>query len=391
MRFLVLLSICFLSGCVSHHRSDFSKMQCVEQDVNSDNHEAAKIYIALGLRQLRNDDLDQARSNLIKAVEVAPNMPDSHYNLAYYFQINGDSERANEFYANALRLERLNPSTSNSYGDVLCEQNRYEEAISYFKRSIQNKRYTNNADAYERMAICAETQGHANDAIDYLQTALDLEPGRAKAFVMLVELLTKQKQFEKAKAALDKMEIAGHVSDDFLWLRMDVARQQGKLNEMQEYGDILLSVYPYSPLTKSYLASGAEIAKNNNVTVTPLPEPKPKKTMDKTKPGKWSSSPDVDLAAFLKSDFTNTAPSNLVDESTKGTISDTEVTRPVSSSALSETESPSFHIVKPKQNLYRISKLYDTTVERLMEINALSDTNIHIGMKLWLVPTDDRS
>jgi LysM repeat protein len=45
-----------------------------------------------------------------------------------------------------------------------------------------------------------------------------------------------------------------------------------------------------------------------------------------------------------------------------------------------------YHIVQPKQTLFSISKMYNTTVEKLMEWNSLPDNSISIGQKLRVKP-----
>ena len=45
-----------------------------------------------------------------------------------------------------------------------------------------------------------------------------------------------------------------------------------------------------------------------------------------------------------------------------------------------------YHIVQPKQTLYTISKMYNTTVEKLREWNSLPDNSISIGQKLRIKP-----
>lgn len=47
-----------------------------------------------------------------------------------------------------------------------------------------------------------------------------------------------------------------------------------------------------------------------------------------------------------------------------------------------------FHIVKAKESIYRISKMYDVDILELMDYNHLQELELKKGMKLWLVPTE---
>ena len=46
-----------------------------------------------------------------------------------------------------------------------------------------------------------------------------------------------------------------------------------------------------------------------------------------------------------------------------------------------------FHVVQPKENLYRLSLKYNIKLNTLKEWNNLDENgSINVGMKLWLVP-----
>ncbi|MFC3094689.1 type IV pilus biogenesis/stability protein PilW [Alteromonas sediminis] len=340
MRYLLVLAVFLLSGCVSQTTGGFSE--------EMDYEEAARTRISLGLTYLRNGNFTQAKQNLDKALDFAPRLADSHYSLAYYFQVVGENERADEFFNNALKIEPRNPELANSYGAFLCQQNNYQKAKEYFNRAVASVRYANSAETYENMAICAEQEGYTEEAIAYLRSALNHQPGRMKTLTFLTELYMKNGNFKEAGEVLDRMERLGRVDDTLLWLRMDLARQQGDTETMTNYGDMLASVYPNSPLTKDYKDAKAKI---RPVVVTRTKKVEPQ-------------------------------------------ISTEPLERKPESSTLAETETqtrPDYHIVDEGENLFRISVMYNITMQRLIEWNELSDAGaIRTGMKLWLVPSEER-
>jgi type IV pilus assembly protein PilF len=323
MRILFVLLSAILCGCVSQGTGSY------DSNINYD--EAASTRISLGLTYLRNGNYTQAKQNLDKALEFAPRSADAHYSLAYYFQLVGENQRAEEYFDNAMRLAPSNADIANSYGAFLCQQNRYEEGKTYFLRAVDNKRYANSAQTYENMAICANKEGFTDDAIQYLQSALNHQPGRLQSLILLAELHASQQQYLEAERALATIERYGRIDDNILWLQMDIARQQRKLEKAKNYGDMLVSVYPNSSLTKRYL--------DNPIITAPVSAPTVIPPIVRNQ--------DVDI--------------------------------------------PRQHIVKQGENLFRISVKYNIAMRSLIEWNNLPESgDIKMDMALWLISPEER-
>ena len=246
MRIVMLVTLLWLSGCVSENQGgNFS--------AEFDQNEAAKTRISLGLTYLKNGNYTQAKMNLDKALSFAPRLADSHYGLAYYYQVVGEVERAREAYETAMSLAPRNADIANSYGAFLCQQGDYEEAKTFFLQAVNSKQYANSAATYENMALCAQSQGQGEDAIEYLNSALKHQPGRAKTLFILTEMYVATEQYNLAEQTLRKYEKVARVSPDSLWMAIEIATGQGDILTANGYGDMLLTMYPDSPLTKLYI------------------------------------------------------------------------------------------------------------------------------------------
>ncbi|MBO1255361.1 type IV pilus biogenesis/stability protein PilW [Alteromonas sp. 5E99-2] len=322
MRIFLVVLVLFVSGCVSHNESSAKK--------NVDYESAARTRISLGLTYLKNGSYVQAKQNLDQALDFAPRLANAHYSLAYYYQTVGEIEQATEYYENAVELEPENPDIANSYGAFLCQQNKYEEAKRYFLLAVNTKRYANSAQTYENLAICARKENYNSDAIDYLRSALNHQPGRMQSLLLLSELYIENGDYDDAEQTLDTIERFGRIDADMLWMRVDVARRQGKLEQAKDYGTMLTTVYPQSPLSKRYKEDPVKIYK-----------------------------------APVKKD----SPTDTNEE-------------------VSETLQ---HLVKKGENLFRLSVKYNIAMHRLIEWNELNQAgDIRVGDKLWLVPLAKR-
>ena len=147
----VLFSL-FLSACVSQTANqDFDKQQ------------AAKARIELGLGYLNQQDMPQAKLNLDRALAHAPDYYLVHSALAYFYQTQGEIDKANSAYLTAIKLDNKQGDVLNNYGAFLCGQNEFNQAYQYFQQALDTPNYYNQADTYENLALC--NLGEKNTAL----------------------------------------------------------------------------------------------------------------------------------------------------------------------------------------------------------------------------------
>ncbi|MBT0585735.1 type IV pilus biogenesis/stability protein PilW [Alteromonas sp. SM 2104] len=362
-RRLILVCLLVLTGCVSEPMPEG-----FERSDDFDQVEAAKTRISLGLTYLKNGNYSQAKVNLDRALEFAPRHADAHYSMAYYYQLVGEVKRAQEYYENALSLDPRNPDIANSYGAFLCQQGDYPKAKSFFDKAVNSQTYANSAETYENMALCSLSQGAMEDAVKYLNTALNHQPTRAKSLFLLSEVYIETGEYQNAKDTLKRYLRVARVSAESLWLAVQIENGLGDEMSAKGYGDMLLQLYPGHPLTARYLA------------LEPVKSPA-KQVTQKAKTQPVEQQQPVDSVVIEK-------PVVVVEKSS--TQPATSTTRPdvapVSKTEKSPTERETQHVVKAGENLYRISLQHNVKLQRLIEWNQLDPSGaIKQGMTLWVV------
>lgn len=299
--------------------------------------EAAKTRVSLGLTYLQNGNYAQAKANLDKALDFAPNMTDVHFAMAYYYQAVGEVSLAEKFYQTALGIDDDNPDLLNSYGAFLCQQGSYALAERYLLKAINTQQYSHTADSYENLAICSQSQAKLPQAIDYLNSALKYEPARSKSMIMLAELYISVDDWIEAKRVLRKLERIASMSPELLLLAIKIESGTGNKDIADGYVKMLKQLYPNTPIP-------------DLSPVTPVKQVKvsPEKTQEK-----------------LKQAETKTAKET--SDVTKNPMSD------------------KIHVVQYGENLYRISIKYNVRMQRLIEWNNLSSSeDIVAGKKLYI-------
>ena len=382
LRIGLLSAVILTSGCVSNNQPGM-------YGGNFDHEEAARTRMSLGLTYLQNNNYTQAKKNLDKALEFNPRSADVQFAMAYYYQLVGDNLRAEEYYETAIDLAPNNGDIANSYGAFKCQNGEYEKAKAYFFDAINNRLYANAAQTYENLALCAQSQGKLDEAIGYFQDALKHQPARGKSLFLLSELYTVSEQWELAESTLRKYERVAKVTPDSLWLAYEIAKGKGDLETAKGYGEMMLSLFPESELTKRYSVQRESM--QNRVVKTV----KSSKTFEPDNHNNASNSNNNEVA---KGTSTRNVSEKSVNQDGKvqGELQSNNVnntTKVASNTAdkkqnteLSE-QSAKFHVVKEGENLYRISLLHNIKMATLQEWNNLENTGAIIaGQTLWLVP-----
>ncbi|MCW8107321.1 type IV pilus biogenesis/stability protein PilW [Alteromonas ponticola] len=388
MRNIVLALVFILTGCVSQTQPNGYIGDEFDQE------KAAKTRISLGLTYLKNGNYSQAKANLDQALQYAPRLADTHYSLAYYYQLVGETQRADESYSNALKLAPRNADIANSYGAFLCQQQRYEDATEFFESALNNRQYANAAETYENMALCAQEQGLNEAAVSHLQSALNHQPSRAKSLFLLSELYIENGEWDKAKNSLRKYERVARVSAESLWLQVQIAQGQNDLATAKGFGDMLLAMFPQSPQAKAY-KNQKDSWVMPQIEVTRKKRPVEPQSKTEALPVEQAvGSPEVvkepGEAAPETTDTSSDVAINTQDTPIESVQNQTV---PLDEQPLNEIsqENPRFHIVQAKENLYRISLMYNLKMSTLQEWNQLDEAGaIRQGMRLWLIPPEQR-
>lgn len=314
----------------------FALSACASQNAGSgaddfDKQKAAKTRLSLGLTYLENGNFSQAKFNLDKALSFAPEMADVHYGMAYYFQNVEEYGSASASYKKAMALAPKNADIANSYGAFLCSQGDYEQAKVYFFKALNSDIYNSSAETYENLALCSQSQNALDDAIGFLEDALNHQPGRAKSLFLLAQMQLQANRFAAARDSLRRYEKVASVSADSLWLAVKIEQGAGSPNRASDYANMLLSLYPDFQPARDYI-NGIE-AMDSPIQTVNVPVVEPRK---------------------------DAAPS--------------------------EAQASQYHVVTAKENLYRLSLQYNVKMSKLMEWNNISDpASIYIGQKLMVV------
>ncbi len=251
------LLVALISGCVS--QSTLVETNRIAQP-RTDMTEAARTRMSLGLNYLQRGDTSQAKYNLEKASQLAPEMAEIDNAIAYYYQQVGETELAEQSYRQSLRKDGDNPDTLNNFGVFLCQLQKYQEATNLLQKAIKNPTYIRVADSYENLAFCAVAQQQYPQYQQYLRQSLAHNGNRVSAVYLMAEFSYASSDLAEAKKWSARLEQLGERSAPATLLQYLLARQTGDVVAQQSAEKFLTTVHPRSE--ESLMLHNQDLAKS---------------------------------------------------------------------------------------------------------------------------------
>lgn len=253
MRFiLIILSVLFLTtACVSSETTTTSNGTSPKMEFDPKG--AADTRIKLALLYLENQQMQQAKQNLEKALEYQPDSAKVHRIFAYYYQKVNEDEKANEYYKEAISLDSKNGDTYHNYGAFLCGKGDYKEAEVAFNKAVELSSYTRVARTYRNAAVCAEEAKDNKKAIFYYEYALSHSPKSTYLNLSLAKLNITEKNYKEAKSNLYTFQRSSDQTAESLWQWVRLSHATGKKASLDKYAGQLTKQFPESQQALNYL------------------------------------------------------------------------------------------------------------------------------------------
>ncbi|MEJ2093930.1 MAG: tetratricopeptide repeat protein [Gammaproteobacteria bacterium] len=100
--------------------------------VTGQTNRVAETNLNLGVEYLKRGNYEKALDKLNRALEADPKYPPTYNALGILYQKLGKPDEAEGYFKRALRINPADPPTLNNYGQLLCAEERYEDAEKAF-------------------------------------------------------------------------------------------------------------------------------------------------------------------------------------------------------------------------------------------------------------------
>jgi len=223
--------------------------------VTAPNNALVETRLQLGLAYLARGEPDAAHRNLQRALTLAPNDYRTQLAEARYQHQVGDNALAERYYHQALVLAPQNGYVLNNYGAFLCRLGQYDAAQRYFLQAAEDSATGARTDSVENSGYCYLNAGQQNRARDALVEAVTAEPARGIPMLAEAERRFGKGRREDTRLLLDIYQHNFPVSAESLWLEIRFAVQEGRIADVEHYGDQLARIFPQSIQYQHLLAN----------------------------------------------------------------------------------------------------------------------------------------
>jgi type IV pilus assembly protein PilF len=240
--FLLLISVILLTAC-NQAVGPTSNQNIRPSHVTN---EVAAANLNLGIEYLKQGKYESALEKLERAREADPVHPPIYNVLGLLYQQINDPKKAEQYFKKALSLNSNDSSTLNNYGNFLCQQDRIEEATKTFLRAANNPLYETPELAITNTGLCLYNNQRKQEAKEYFQQALQINPQVPQALIKMCELAIDDFNYLSARAFLQRYQQISRHTARSLWLGIQIERELGDKDAVSSYALLLKNSFPDS-------------------------------------------------------------------------------------------------------------------------------------------------
>ena len=154
--------------------------------------DSAEARLLVGSTKFFTNDFSGALTDLQKAAELNPNLPDVHAYYGLALLSSGDQEGARKEFEKELARDPINFDANLRMGVVLRQDEDYEAAMKYLQRALQVR--PGDLGVRFQVATVQLAQGKVEAARQELETVLKEAPGFVEAHVSLATIYYREKR-----------------------------------------------------------------------------------------------------------------------------------------------------------------------------------------------------
>ncbi|MGQ0733784.1 MAG: tetratricopeptide repeat protein [Acidobacteriota bacterium] len=162
-------------------------------------------YGELGLILMAAEYYKAAASCYVSAQALAPDDRRWPYYLGHLYRINGEPDKAAEFFSRALALQPSDSPTLIWLGEMYLDQDRPDQAEPLFLQALS--REPSSAAALAGAGRVALAKGERQRAVEYLERALAIDPGALALHYSLAAAYRGLGQLDRANTHLERRGI----------------------------------------------------------------------------------------------------------------------------------------------------------------------------------------
>ncbi|MFP6804873.1 MAG: type IV pilus biogenesis/stability protein PilW [Pseudomonadales bacterium] len=217
--------------------------------------ELVQRHLDLAIGYLRNRDYQRSKEKLAKALDVEPKNADVHATYGLVFQLEGETDLAEEYFKQAVRYDPQSAQIRNSYGAFLFSEKRFHEAVDQLSKASEDRFYPNRPMVFENLGVAYNRIGEPEEAEHAFIRATQLNPQQPRALIELGEIRFDQRNYIESRDYYRRYSQGNRSTAKSLWLCVRLGRIFQDNNEEASCSEALEGIFPASDEYQQYKES----------------------------------------------------------------------------------------------------------------------------------------
>ena len=212
----------------------------------------ARVRLSLAVGYFDQGQTTIALDEVKQALAIDPEFADA-FNLRglVYMRLN-DQRLAEDSFRRALALKPSDGSVLHNYAWLMCQQQRYPEAISAVNQALANPTYGNRSKSLMARGLCEERAGQLAEAERSLAQSYELDAGNPVTAYNLSRLLFLRGENTRAQFYIRRLNNSELANAESFWLGIKVERRMDNREAMQQLAEQLRRRFPQSSELRAY-------------------------------------------------------------------------------------------------------------------------------------------
>ena len=211
-----------------------------------DGRKRARIRLELAIGYFEAGQTEVALDEIKKSLLADPNYAEA-YNLRglIYMRLD-DAGLAEDSFRRAIALNPRDANTMHNYGWLLCQQNRYNDAVQQFGQALAVPNYGDTAKTLMTQGVCQIRAGQPAEAEKTLLKAYEIDAGNPVIGYNLATLLVQRSDWSRAQFYVRRVNNSPSANAETLWLGIKIERRLNNREALAQLASQLQRRFPQS-------------------------------------------------------------------------------------------------------------------------------------------------
>jgi type IV pilus assembly protein PilF len=206
----------------------------------------ARAHTELAAAYYERGNMGVALEELRIALAADPSYASAYSILGLVHMDLKEFPQAQQSFERGLQLAPNDADLNHNYGWFLCQSERQELALRYFLNAIKNPLYSTPQKSYALAGACALRAGKQEEARDYYERALRLDPNLPQVLISLARIKFGAGELTSARQLVGRFNQLVEPTAASLWLALRIERRLGDRAAEAKYSAELRRRFPGS-------------------------------------------------------------------------------------------------------------------------------------------------